>query len=302
MSRIRGRPLHLAFEPLETRNLLAAGVTARLARGLLTVIGTEAADVITIDVQHTTGRRGRSGPSFVVVEGVKRFRANQVRQIRVDSGAGDDVIRVDVPGLSRITILCGSGNDQITCDQPNAQIVVGGGHDVINGVTAPEDKVPPPGAPLSLVPPSGNSTPSETMTGFEQLVFDLTNQQRVSLGLTALNVNAKLVKAGHIQANNMARLETMEHTLPTTETPTFTDRASKVGYTYAQLGENIAMGYPDAAAVVTGWMDSPHHRENILDPHFTEMGIGIAFTSAGVPYYSQEFGTPAGTTGGVARA
>ena len=49
MSRIRGRHLHLAFEPLETRNLLAAGVTARLARGVLTVIGTEAADVITID-------------------------------------------------------------------------------------------------------------------------------------------------------------------------------------------------------------------------------------------------------------
>jgi uncharacterized protein YkwD len=44
---------------------------------------------------------------------------------------------------------------------------------------------------------------------------------------------------------------------------------------------------------MTAWMNSPEHRANILDPSFTDIGVGIAYDSRGEPYYTQEFGEPA---------
>lgn len=42
------------------------------------------------------------------------------------------------------------------------------------------------------------------------------------------------------------------------------------------VGENVAMGYETAASLVQGWLDSPGHRQNIMNPVFRKMGIGIA--------------------------
>ena len=72
-----------------------------------------------------------------------------------------------------------------------------------------------------------------------------------------------------------------------------TDRAQYVGYNYSYLGENIAFNYPDDNSVMIAWMNSPGHRANILNPNFTQMGVGITYDSGGEPYYTQEFGSPA---------
>lgn len=42
------------------------------------------------------------------------------------------------------------------------------------------------------------------------------------------------------------------------------------------VGENIAMGYVSAAVTMVGWMDSPGHRANILNPVFTHLGVGVS--------------------------
>jgi uncharacterized protein YkwD len=42
------------------------------------------------------------------------------------------------------------------------------------------------------------------------------------------------------------------------------------------VGENVAMGYCTAGSLVQGWLDSPGHRHNIMNPLFRKMGIGIA--------------------------
>lgn len=55
------------------------------------------------------------------------------------------------------------------------------------------------------------------------------------------------------------------------------------------LGENIASGYPTAAAVMRGWMHSPGHRRNILSRKFTRIGLGLAYTDNGTPYWVQNF-------------
>ncbi|MFN8192608.1 MAG: CAP domain-containing protein [Nocardioidaceae bacterium] len=59
---------------------------------------------------------------------------------------------------------------------------------------------------------------------------------------------------------------------------------------FSRLGENIAYGYPSAAAVMRGWMHSPGHRENILNKSYTRIGLGLARTSDGTRYWVQNFG------------
>ncbi len=68
-------------------------------------------------------------------------------------------------------------------------------------------------------------------------------------------------------------------------------RARRAGYGGNFVGENIACGYPDAAAVVDGWMTSPGHRANILRPEFREIGVAAALDDEGTPYWVQVFGT-----------
>jgi uncharacterized protein YkwD len=93
-----------------------------------------------------------------------------------------------------------------------------------------------------------------------------------------------------IQAQNMARFQKMAHVLPESNLPTLTDRARESGYPYAQLAENVALGYPSAESVVGGWMGSKGHRANILQRDAEETGIAIARSSAGGLYYCQVFG------------
>lgn len=52
------------------------------------------------------------------------------------------------------------------------------------------------------------------------------------------------------------------------------DRVDKTDYDGSASGENIAQGYPDPTAVMAGWMDSPGHCSNIMNPDNTEIGIG----------------------------
>jgi uncharacterized protein YkwD len=72
------------------------------------------------------------------------------------------------------------------------------------------------------------------------------------------------------------------------------DRADRVGYRWRHIGENIATGQGSAHQVVAGWLASPPHCANIMDPLFTEMGAAYA-TSAhsktGI-YWTQVFGAP----------
>ena len=77
---------------------------------------------------------------------------------------------------------------------------------------------------------------------------------------------------------------------------TASDRANLAGYQSPSVGENIAAGYMTAQEVVDGWMNSPGHRENILNPNYTEIGVGYYYleNDTGIinynRYWSQSFG------------
>jgi len=76
------------------------------------------------------------------------------------------------------------------------------------------------------------------------------------------------------------------------------DRISIIGYNYFTAGENIGAGYSTPEAVVEGWINSPGHRANLLNPDFTEIGVGYFFLENDTGnenwnhYWTQVFGTP----------
>jgi uncharacterized protein YkwD len=80
------------------------------------------------------------------------------------------------------------------------------------------------------------------------------------------------VAMGH--ASDMAEHNYFEHEDLTGHSPA--DRVRAVGYQEKLVGENIAYGPKSADEVVQGWLDSPGHCENIMDPRFAEMGIAYA--------------------------
>jgi uncharacterized protein YkwD len=80
------------------------------------------------------------------------------------------------------------------------------------------------------------------------------------------------VAFGH--AADMAQRNYFEHMDPAGHSPA--DRVRAVGYHEKLVGENIAYGPESVDEAVRGWLDSPDHCENIMDPRFVEMGIAFA--------------------------
>jgi uncharacterized protein YkwD len=80
------------------------------------------------------------------------------------------------------------------------------------------------------------------------------------------------VALGH--ASDMALHDYFEHQDLTGHSPA--DRVRAIGYRETLVGENIAYGPQSAEEVVQGWLDSPGHCENIMDPRFSEMGLAFS--------------------------
>lgn len=104
--------------------------------------------------------------------------------------------------------------------------------------------------------------------------------------------NKLLERAAALHAENMARLDYLDHTARDGSQPR--DRITQTGYAWRAVGENIAGGPTTARAVVDGWLKSPGHCANIMSPAFTEIGVAFAVNRQshyGI-YWAQTFGTP----------
>ncbi|MFL6618453.1 MAG: CAP domain-containing protein [Povalibacter sp.] len=103
-------------------------------------------------------------------------------------------------------------------------------------------------------------------------------------------LSAVLNRAALIHAQDMAQHNFFEHEGSDGSTPA--DRATRVGYQWRNIAENIAAGPTTAETVVQGWIDSPGPCANIMDPAYAEMGIAYATNpkSQAWIYWSQEFG------------
>jgi hypothetical protein len=105
-------------------------------------------------------------------------------------------------------------------------------------------------------------------------LYQLHNEERAKNNLPPLSINNLLINSATAKAKAMLASNCWAHYCPDGKSPwDFFDQA---GYYYLYAGENLAEGFADNQAVMTAWMNSPTHRENILNKNFTEMGIGFA--------------------------
>ena len=129
-----------------------------------------------------------------------------------------------------------------------------------------------------------STTSNQSFSQFEQQVVDLTNAERTKAGLKPLQIYAPLMAVARDKSEDMARNNYFSHTSPTYGSPF--DQMRSAGISYRAAGENIAQGQRSPQQVVQAWMDSPGHRQNILNPSFTHIGVG--FVENGY-YWTQQF-------------
>jgi hypothetical protein len=115
----------------------------------------------------------------------------------------------------------------------------------------------------------------------EAAVVEMTNAFRTSNKLRAVAPNDTLTKAARNYAALLAKMDAFSHTADGRQAG---DRVTSTGYQWCTVAENLAMhldsrGFESrdlARKSVEGWINSPSHKANLLAPHVTEVGVGVA--------------------------
>lgn len=157
--------------------------------------------------------------------------------------------------------------------------------------TEPEREMAP--KPESESDQGIRTTPEETeqdeathqsSSQFQTEVTNLTNKEREKNGLAKLEIDKAVEDVAQKKSEDMAKNNYFSHTSPTYGSPFEMLQQFEVDYTTA--AENIAAGQQSPQEVVTGWMNSPGHRKNILNEKVTHIGVGYAENGA---YWTQLF-------------
>ncbi len=153
------------------------------------------------------------------------------------------------------------------------------------GMTSASGLVQEPGKAVGVRPAKNAPPPDPIATA----LLAIHNREREKAGHGVLKLSEKLSQAALAHAKDMAEHQTLDHT--GSDKSTVADRVKRVKYPYILVGENIAEGQKTVEAVMTTWMESPTHRENIMGD-FTEMGAARAKDEVGVSYWCVAFGMP----------
>lgn len=115
---------------------------------------------------------------------------------------------------------------------------------------------------------------------------------RVFAAAPPLRLDSRLSQAADAHAEDMIERNYFAHLSPLGTTPA--QRVAATGYHYRLVGENIASGPETPGEAVEGWLASPEHCENIMDPRFVATGIGFAANQRGAPRieWVQDFAAP----------
>lgn len=122
----------------------------------------------------------------------------------------------------------------------------------------------------------GNSKPGVlgiNSTIDQTKLIELTNREREKNGLATLTENSALDKAAAAKAANMFAENYWAHFAPSGKTPW--DFILGSGYKFSYAGENLAKNFYTSEDVVSAWMESPTHKENIINPKYREIGMAV---------------------------
>ena len=143
--------------------------------------------------------------------------------------------------------------------------------------------------------PGADASPD--LEAVERQIIEQTNRFREQEGRAPVKREAKLQAAAEQFAAYMARTNRYGHTADGRQPA---ERARAAGYDYCLVSENIAYQFSSAGfkaaelsrSFTQGWIDSPGHRENMLEPHVVETGVAVSRSAEGTYYAVQLFGRP----------
>lgn len=152
-------------------------------------------------------------------------------------------------------------------------------------VDYPENDQPENDKPENDKPENDQLEEDSSEDGFAAEVARLVNEERAKAGLAPLTINNRAASAAQTRAKEITT--SFSHTRPNGSS--FSTALDAAGVRYSRSGENIAYGQRTPQAVMNAWMNSSGHRANILNPNFTEIGVGHYTNAAGVSYWVQLF-------------
>ena len=150
----------------------------------------------------------------------------------------------------------------------------------------PRQAAPAPDAE-SIEPAPERAAPSSRLAAEEQQVLELLNRERAQRGLGQLERDATATLVARSYSRQMCERRFFDHTSPDGKQPW--DRLKDAGVRFSAAAENIAVGYSSAAAVHQGWMTSPGHRTNRLNPIYGRTGVGAHLCGSGVVFWTEVF-------------
>ncbi len=120
----------------------------------------------------------------------------------------------------------------------------------------------------------------------EDALFGLLNEERSRNGLPSLTRDIRLTVVARDHAWEMFELHELSHYSPRTGSPS--DRLDRHGIGYSVMGENVAYA-PNATLAHQGFLRSPSHKRNLLDPRFQSVGVGAVTLGVSGTLYVQVF-------------
>ncbi len=139
-----------------------------------------------------------------------------------------------------------------------------------------------------------------TYAQLEQDILQIVNERRAEGAdcgtngsfdpVPPLTMNAQLSCAARVHSKDMVDRNYFDHQNPDGEGPG--ERVDLAEYDWRTWGENIAAGSPDAAGTMQQWMNSDGHCANIMNPQFSEIGVGYFPGGDYGHVWTQVFGAP----------
>ena len=107
----------------------------------------------------------------------------------------------------------------------------------------------------------------------ENKILELMNEKRVAAGLQPLTMDNTLLQVARYKSNHMIQYNYFDHTNP--DGTKWTNWLKAIGYKYTATAENIAYNSYDPVELFNQWWNSSGHRQNMMNPSYTKVGIGV---------------------------
>ncbi|KFX55853.1 serine protease [Clostridium botulinum] len=109
----------------------------------------------------------------------------------------------------------------------------------------------------------------------ENKILQLMNEKRVQAGLKPLTMDNTLLQVARYKSNHMIQYNYFDHTNP--DGTKWVNWLQTIGYKYSTTGENIAYNTYDPVELFNQWWNSQGHRENMMNPSYTKVGVGVVY-------------------------